>query len=961
MAFSLTFKERGDTVQEHDFLLYIQGVDVSPYVQGSISWSVEALDGQNTLSCTLDNSHDRWVLTEANLNGEWRITSDVEFNENPKRSLYIFKNDPIRNPIDSAVTGQRRWQLDRNRGIFHKYDPIRMFNKDPYTPLWMPAFTGYLSRAPIDDDYINGVTNVQIEAVDIREPMDQMRIQLNPIVGLGTSEKVEPIFRNIGFFSDVLYEISQDNSGLYSNRYSKLKYENIISLLVTGKASRVSDDKAPSETEQGGVGDFSIGGTFYVEPLDNGEFDVWFIEGVGPEENAANEVNDDNKSSLEELYRIMLFGRPIRKGLLSGVTANADYWTKAECRIVGKETRVDGKFRPDNSSVYFVLPRKGTPWDAIVEVSKSDLGGQREWATRTTLVRELTEKVGYQWTVTPFGDMVFEFSQYDFLPKFYGSEFARAMKFDKHLISDNFGDEVGQPPAALVVAGGYDFRLAGGAGDVNIAVMPRAWIKSNVIAAKFGANVEQMAFPFTEDPGRLCLFAALEYAKRLADANELSFSAAFRPYLLPNRPMQVTPRERMATSVSVRHTYEINGEASTDVEVRYVRHRDKYGNYRLLTGSVQGPVSYANFNGIIVSAPQTEDELYETLAGRTATSKTDTGTEKEIDADGQTVIKKNDGGLLPDVAGATASANVAVLTGELAGARASVREFIGDLNPTIDLDAQNLGGDVASAIGGVTLGTRGGIQQGRKISLIPSDYDTYCENLGRKAEEDAKYRSKRQETTNPYTQPIEGRIGNAASEGSGVGRSRAQVQALADQYTDGDLEVFLLAMMLQSEDPSAFKELANVYFNQKYNPDCSDKNWRGPNQSKEGDPWRILVQNKGRDEGTTNRQRKQRIKHDPSNTSLHNAEWATSQMPSDDAIEMAYRVKQERSGPDRATYPHPADPTHGALYALLGTPQDSSALLWVSPEDTQFWVPRRCLYRASRRAGRETRKLIRGS
>lgn len=61
------FQELRNAVLVHDVKVFIQGVDVTTWLQGGISITYTNRDGFNTANLTLDNAMDRFVLTEENL------------------------------------------------------------------------------------------------------------------------------------------------------------------------------------------------------------------------------------------------------------------------------------------------------------------------------------------------------------------------------------------------------------------------------------------------------------------------------------------------------------------------------------------------------------------------------------------------------------------------------------------------------------------------------------------------------------------------------------------------------------------------------------------------------------------------------------------------------------------------------------------------------------------------------
>jgi hypothetical protein len=85
------FEERSYQALYEDFRIFIQGVDVTPWVTGSVSVTRTNRDGPNTCTFTLDNAMDRFVLTDENLNDDkWRDTND-RYSEAAKHGIYLYK------------------------------------------------------------------------------------------------------------------------------------------------------------------------------------------------------------------------------------------------------------------------------------------------------------------------------------------------------------------------------------------------------------------------------------------------------------------------------------------------------------------------------------------------------------------------------------------------------------------------------------------------------------------------------------------------------------------------------------------------------------------------------------------------------------------------------------------------------------------------------------------------------
>jgi hypothetical protein len=84
------FKEQRYQVYFNDFRVFIQGVEVTPWVTSSLVVTRANRDGPGTASFTLDNAMDRFVITKENLSGHWRDTSD-RYSEASKHAIYLYK------------------------------------------------------------------------------------------------------------------------------------------------------------------------------------------------------------------------------------------------------------------------------------------------------------------------------------------------------------------------------------------------------------------------------------------------------------------------------------------------------------------------------------------------------------------------------------------------------------------------------------------------------------------------------------------------------------------------------------------------------------------------------------------------------------------------------------------------------------------------------------------------------
>ena len=129
--------------------MYIQGVDVSNWLEGSVVITNNVGTEPNSCDITLNNALDRFVLTPDNFSGIWRLSPPGEvadYDETAKHSIYEIKNPIGNNPIDDR-SGGRMWPLEYYCSIFHAMDPIRVWIRNPMNielNEWIPMFCGYV-------------------------------------------------------------------------------------------------------------------------------------------------------------------------------------------------------------------------------------------------------------------------------------------------------------------------------------------------------------------------------------------------------------------------------------------------------------------------------------------------------------------------------------------------------------------------------------------------------------------------------------------------------------------------------------------------------------------------------------------------------------------------------------------------------------------------------------------------
>lgn len=272
-----------------DVMVFINGINVTKWLTGSVSISIAGRGGQNTASFALSNPQSLFILTPQLERGgqatggnipttnartigpnalEFRTTGREtiypehhNYSEIVKEATYLQKaNSALQ--IDTTISGTsefpagtappvdvtnstadpraqegfgspnlERWPFGYHRAVFHKNDPVRIFIHNPFTndsDSWLCAFTGYVQTYPFDDNWINGESTINITCADLRSMMQKMRFQTNQLM----AERPGNVAVNEGFFSDFLYSA---RGGENKHRLAGKTYENIMSYLLTGR------------------------------------------------------------------------------------------------------------------------------------------------------------------------------------------------------------------------------------------------------------------------------------------------------------------------------------------------------------------------------------------------------------------------------------------------------------------------------------------------------------------------------------------------------------------------------------------------------------------------------------------------------------------------------------------------------------------------------------------------------
>ena len=655
MVTPFTFREEKNQVFYHDLKIFIYGADVTPWLTSQVTLQKSDRDGTNSLSFNLANQYRAFEITRENL-GEmdsniptstttnkpkFRLTDPYQpqgqYSELAKAKIFTLKTQSSRNtkikiktkgPVISInqpgrirkVTDEdtetstddvtTRYPMSIGSLVFHKYDPVRFFVKNPLSSdddQWTCEFTGYLDSKPYTQNYTTGESIINITCQDIRVILSLMRVQSNPTAqisnenmlyvtgGKGPSGAAASSEIDAGFFND--FVVFKDVSHILAGK----RWDSSIETLIFGVQTK--------GTFRGGVGKFKKGLTLYYDPAKQDKFKTlenWnniVTFGVSP-----LPVADDVKplvpqgSTEADPTQFTAFPASVSEGSMVAGT----FLTKAQMYALGTSTVPDKAGSPDACKVHFLLPAEGTPNQNMIEynvVERLDI--RVEFVTRLELLNQLCKSLDYQMYVNGMGDLIFEFPMYDFFPTDY-TGYESLYVFKDHIVSDTINDEGGTAISALEVTSRSLFQptqtpIETGQTPIQTEGELRKTIFSNVLASRLGVIVETYDVPGVTSGPKLAQLGYVEFNKRIANFNVFDMQTAYRPYLNVNRPMYHQIKERFGISKSVSYTWRIREDASVDLSLHYTRKREGDGKFRYITGGERQPISYRSiFGGVSV-------------------------------------------------------------------------------------------------------------------------------------------------------------------------------------------------------------------------------------------------------------------------------------------------------------------------------------------------------------------------
>ena len=210
----LRYRESKYSTAATNLRVFAEGAEVTPHLEGSVSWSIQSTGGMNSASFTLNNSEDNFIVTPANVCSGldirgWRIFTDktgqaisdysnIGWNTDESAKYQIYKhkwNKVFRDPANPEIdeTGMWLYPLTPHSCIFNKHDCVRIFvrlahvtgawgvddkKKKDYTDLWVPAFSGFIDAYDWNEDAVSGKRAVHIKCYDYRGLLDRMRVRM---------------------------------------------------------------------------------------------------------------------------------------------------------------------------------------------------------------------------------------------------------------------------------------------------------------------------------------------------------------------------------------------------------------------------------------------------------------------------------------------------------------------------------------------------------------------------------------------------------------------------------------------------------------------------------------------------------------------------------------------------------------------------------------------------------------
>jgi hypothetical protein len=209
------------------------------------------------------------------------------------------------------------------------------------------------------------------------------------------------------------------------------------------------------------------------------------------------------------------------------------------------------------------------------------------------------------------GDCNVELPNYNILPADFGKIFGGAYRVQLEWQGGDINEEATDLNTGWVFTGKENQATAQNAVNSSAVIknlFQKVSIISPILAKRLGVKVEHVRI---EVPGvgaqvlpndkragldAIRVWGLVYIQRQLGMAHTMSCPLPYRPFLLPNRPIHVVPRQRIGLISNLDYTFEPPmGTAKVSIGTRYVRGLHRDGTFRTIAGGFRQPVDYTGF------------------------------------------------------------------------------------------------------------------------------------------------------------------------------------------------------------------------------------------------------------------------------------------------------------------------------------------------------------------------------
>jgi hypothetical protein len=308
-----------------------------------------------------------------------------------------------------------------------------------------------------------------------------------------------------------------------------------------------------------------------------------------------------SRSELRKWNKTILFGvwgRPL---------------TYNEVTVVGSESTadLDSDFSPYNVFMHILLPASGTGARTIVQQDiTANTGNAKsfQYESRKSLIDQISELLNYQWYMSPIGDVVYEFPHYDALPIDFGKEFKGAYTAEKEITGASINEDATDIPTAWVITGMEPQKSVKQGGVATKNLFYTRAIMAPILARRLGVKVERInlqlpgvgaqigsAKQIAGGEESMIVWGLLHIQRQLGENYQVNLKdIPARPYMLPNRPIWLVPRQKITLARSVSYSLTSpDGDATCSIQGGYSRWLNRDGTFRTISGGQRSVINYA--------------------------------------------------------------------------------------------------------------------------------------------------------------------------------------------------------------------------------------------------------------------------------------------------------------------------------------------------------------------------------